>query len=159
MAKHRKAECRLGDEDIAWHDLEWFAGRIGRILVIARCDDSSRAVIDRDLRRAQHMACRMKGHIDIAEPDRLAIGDRLRAAGEILAVAQTHDVQCLLRRQHSAMARAGMIGMTVGDQRPLNRPHRIDMKAAGLAAEAGGHRHQDVLRAHLRYHSCYISTP
>ncbi len=29
-------------------------------------------------------------------------------------------------------------------------PHRVDMEAAGLAAEAGGNGHQDVLRAHAR---------
>jgi hypothetical protein len=37
----------------------------------------------------------------------------------------------------------------MGNDRPLNRAYRIDMKAAGLAAQAGGHGHQNVLRAHL----------
>src|ERR1700704_512477 len=47
------------------------------------------------------------------------------------------------------MAGPGMVGMAVGDHGPLHRPYRIDMKAAGLAAEAGGDGHQDVMRTHL----------
>ena len=33
----------------------------------------------------------------------------------------------------------------------MDEEHRVDMKAAGLAAQAGGDRHQDVLRTHVRY--------
>ena len=86
---------------------------------------------------------------DVAEPELFAIGDGLGAAGEIVAIAQPHHVERLLRRQHRAMAGAGVVGMAVGDHGPLDRPHRIDVEAAGLAAQAGGDRHQDVLRAHL----------
>jgi hypothetical protein len=41
--------------------------------------------------------------------------------------------------------------MAVGNDGALDRPHRIDMKATGLAAQAGGSWQQDVLRAHLGY--------
>jgi len=41
--------------------------------------------------------------------------------------------------------------MAVRDHRPLDRPHRVDMEAARLAAEAGGNGHQDVVRAHAFY--------
>ncbi len=61
----------------------------------------------RDLRRAQHMAGRMEFYPDVAELQFLAIGDRLRRAGKILAIAQPHDVERFLRRQHRAMARRG----------------------------------------------------
>jgi hypothetical protein len=44
-----------------------------------------------------------------------------------------------------------MIRMAVRDHRPLDRPHRVDMEAARLAAEAGGNGHQDILRAHAFY--------
>jgi hypothetical protein len=44
-----------------------------------------------------------------------------------------------------------MVGMAMGDHGTLDRPHRIDMEAAGLAAQAGGLRRQDVLRAHVVY--------
>jgi hypothetical protein len=46
------------------------------------------------------------------------------------------------------MARPGVVGMAVGDHGALDRPHRIDMEAAGLAAQPGGNGHQDVLRTH-----------
>jgi hypothetical protein len=41
--------------------------------------------------------------------------------------------------------------MTVGDHGPLDRAHRVDVKAARLAAEPGGDGHQDVLRSHFGY--------
>ena len=43
---------------------------------------------------------------------------------------------------------ARVIGMAVRDQRPLDRPHRIDVEAADRAAQAGRRRLQDVFRAH-----------
>ena len=91
---------------------------------------------------------------DVAEPDLLAIADRLRRAGEILAIAQPHHVQRFLRRQHRAVAGAGMVGMAVGDHGALDRADRIDVEAAGLAAQAGSNWQQDVLRTHaLLYRS------
>ena len=105
----------------------------------------------RDLRRSQHMACRMKRDADASKFDSFAIGNRLLAAGEIVAIAQPHHVEGFLRGQHRAVAGARVIGMAMSDQRPLHRPHRVDIKAAGLAAQAGGDRHQDVLRTHVRY--------
>ena len=47
------------------------------------------------------------------------------------------------------MAGPGVVGMAVGDHGALDRPHRIDMEAAGLAAQAGGSWQQDVLRTHV----------
>ena len=47
------------------------------------------------------------------------------------------------------MAGAVVVGMAVGDHGPLDRPRRVDMEGALLAAETGRYRHQDVLRAHL----------
>ncbi len=74
--------------------------------------------------------------------------------GEIVAIAQPHHVERLLRGQHRAMAGPGVVGMAVGDHGALDRPHRIDVKAARLAAQAGGDGHQDVLRTHLGYIGC-----
>ena len=93
----------------------------------------------------------MEFHPDVAEPEFLAIGDRLRTAGKIVAIAQPHHVERFLRRQHRAMAGPGVVGMAVGDHGTLDRPHRVDMEAAGLAAQAGSSWQQDVLRAHLGY--------
>ena len=97
------------------------------------------------------MAGGVKFDADVAELYRFAIGDGLGAAGKIVAVAQPHHVERLLSGQHRAMAGPGVVGMAMGDHGALDRPHRIDMKAAGLAAQSGGDRHQDVLRTHLRY--------
>jgi hypothetical protein len=38
--------------------------------------------------------------------------------------------------------------MAVGDHGAFDRPNRVDVEAAWLAAQAGGDGHQDVLRAH-----------
>ena len=96
------------------------------------------------------MAGGMECHLGAAECETFAIGRRLRRAGEILAVAQPHQVEGLLRRQHGAMAGAGMIGMGVRDQRPLDRPRRVDMESAQFAADAGRRRHQYVFRSHRK---------
>ena len=94
------------------------------------------------------MAGRMERDLRAAEVDAFAVADRLGRAGEILAVAQPHQIERFLRRQHRAMAGARMVGMGVRDQRPLDRPGRVDMKGAELAAHAGRRRRQDVFRTH-----------
>ena len=94
------------------------------------------------------MAGRMEGDVDAIEPHRLAIADRLRRAGKILAVAQPHQVERFLRRQHGAMAGPRMVGMAMRDQRLVDTPGRIDIEAAPLAAHASRRRHQNVFRSH-----------
>ena len=79
----------------------------------------------------------------------LAIADRLRGTGEILAIAQAHHVERLLRGQHRAVAGARVIRMAVRDQRLLDRPRRIDVEAAesgSTGRPASGFK--DVFRAH-----------
>ena len=49
------------------------------------------------------------------------------------------------------MAGPCVIGMAVRDHGTLDRPHRIDVEAARLAAQAGGLWRQDVLRAYVGY--------
>src|SRR4029079_16955589 len=102
----------------------------------------------RELRRAQHVARGVEFDPDVAEPDIFAIANRLRRSREIIAVPQPHHVERFLGGQNSAVAGPGVIGMAVRDHGPLDRAHRVDMEAAGLAAKTGGNRHQDVLRAH-----------
>src|SRR5262245_34404439 len=82
------------------------------------------------------------------ECHRLAVPDRLRLLGEIVAVAQPHEIERRLRRQHGAVAGAGVVGMAVGDERPLDWPGRIDMEGTELAAQAGRRRQQDVFGTH-----------
>jgi hypothetical protein len=49
------------------------------------------------------------------------------------------------------MAGPGVVGMAMGNHGALDWPHRIDMEAARLAAQAGRLGCQDVLRAHVVY--------
>ena len=149
VPEHRQREGRLGDEDVAGDEFERRAGRIGDVLVVAGGDHAKPVRRDRDLRRAEHMAGGVERDGDAVERDALAIGDGLRRAGEVLAVAQPHQIERLLRRQHGAVAGAGVVGMRVRDQRPLDRTRRVDVEAAALAAHAGRRRHQDVFGAHL----------
>jgi len=62
MAKHRQAERRLGDEDIALLGLEQGASRVSPALVIARDDDPAAAIFEHHLGAAQHMAGRGERH-------------------------------------------------------------------------------------------------
>jgi len=148
MAEHRQRERRLGDEHVARHKRERRAGRVGNILVVAGRHDGQPVGGDRDLRRTEHMAGGMKCHRDAAELKAFAVGDGLRGAGEIVAVTQPHQIESFLRRQHRAVAGAGMVGMGMGDQRPLDRPRRVDKETARLAAHAGRRRQEDVFRSH-----------
>ena len=89
------------------------------------------------------MAGRMERDAHAAERHAFAIADRLRRAGEILAVAQPHQVERLLRRQHRAVAGARMVGMAVRDQRlartgrvgSMWKPPRLQHTPAGVGIE------------------------
>ena len=64
--------------------------------------------------------------------------------GRLAAVRDAGDASVAV-----ASARPEHAGFALGDN--LLMAHRVDMKATGLAAQAGGNRHQDILRTHLRY--------
>src|SRR4051812_41242202 len=100
------------------------------------------------------MARGMEFDRDIAEPDLVAVANRLRRTGESLAIAQPHDVERFLRRQHRAVTGARMVGMPMRDDGPRDGADRIDMEAAGFAAKAGGDRFEDVLRTHPEGYRC-----
>jgi hypothetical protein len=55
---------------------------------------------------------------------------RLLVPAKSVAIADAHDVERLARCQHLGMAGAGVVGMAMGDQRALDRPHRIDIEIA-----------------------------
>ena len=148
MAEHRQSKSRFGDEDVARQQLERRAGRIGDVLVIAGGDDAQALGLDRDLGGAEHMPGGMEGHFHAVEIEAFAVGHRLGRAGEIVAVAQPHQIEGLLRRQYRAVAGAGVIGMGMRDQRPLHPARRIDMEGAALATDAGRRRHEKIFRTH-----------
>ncbi len=115
MAEDGQAERRLGDEDVAGHRLERRAGRIGPALVVARDDDPLAGMLEHDLGRAEDMAGGDEADVDLAEPDRLAIGDRPRLSAARSGTSMIASVSGVA--QTSLMAAAGMIGMAVGDER------------------------------------------
>ena len=148
MAEYRQPEGRFGNKNVARHQFERRAGRVRQILVVAGSDDAHAFALDLDLGRAEHMPGRMKAHRRIAELDRLAVAHGLRRAGEIVAVAQPHDVERFLRRQNRAMPGPGVVGVAMRDQGLVDRAGRIDMKAAGLATNTRRRRNQDIFCAH-----------
>ena len=80
MAEHGQAEGRLGDEDVARDRHERAQVGSGPALIVARDDDLLALVLQHDLGRAEDMAGGDEADVDVAEPDRFAIGDRLAAA-------------------------------------------------------------------------------
>ena len=78
----------------------------------------------------------MKADRDAPDADALAIANRLRPAGKALAVAQPHEVERFLRRQHRAVAGAGVIAVGMSDKGALDRMRRIDVEVAERAADA-----------------------
>jgi hypothetical protein len=92
------------------------------------------------------MAGGMEAQAHIAERDGFAIAC-LRRAGEILPIAQPHEIERLPGGEHRAVACARVVGMA-GDDGLVHRPDRVDVEPAAPATQAGRGRHQDVFRAH-----------
>ena len=87
---------------------------------------------------------------DTADLHRLAIGERLHAAGRLRPDPRAHDRQRLRRRQHMAMAAAGMVRVAVGDHGPVDAARGVDVEATGLDQEPGRRRPQPAFRMHSR---------
>ena len=66
--------------------------------------------------------------LDVADLDAFTIGNRLPV---LVAVADPHDRQRFGRRQHRAMAAAGVVGVAVGDHCPRLGLGRIDPRVGG----------------------------
>ncbi len=137
-AEHRQAEGGLGDEHLAGHRLEGRAGRVAPSLVVSRDHHGQAGVAHHRLGRAQDVAGGRQADLDIVAAERLAVAHRLGSAAEVLAVAGGHDLQRLGGGDHHAVAGPGMVGVAVGDHRPIHRPHRVDEEIAGGAVEPLG---------------------
>ena len=148
MAKDRQRERRFRNEDVAGNRYEGQACRVGAALVVARGDDAEPPRLDGDLGRAEDMAGRMKGDGDLADPHGLAELRGLRSCRKPLRVAHGHDLQRLGGCEDCVVPGAGMVGMAVGDQRPLDRPNRVDVESAELRMKPIGRRAQEVFRTH-----------
>ncbi len=84
------------------------------------------------------MSGRDQLELDAVTVELLAVGGRLGLTAEAFAVTGLHDRQGLGRGDHHAVAGAGVVGVAVGDHRPVHRPHRIDEEIAGRAIESLG---------------------
>jgi hypothetical protein len=73
---------------------------------------------------------------------------RLGRTGVVGTIADCHDVERLWRCQHMAMTGAGVIGMAMGDQRPVDAAHRIDEEIAGRAVKPFGAGNEQVFGFH-----------
>jgi hypothetical protein len=154
VAENRQRKGRFGDEHVAGDQFERRTRRVGNVLVVAGGDDAQAVRLDRDLRRTKHMAGGVERDLCAAEAHALAVADRLGRTGKIFAVAQPHEIERLLRRQHRAMAGAGMVGMAMRDQRPLDRTGRVDVEVAELAAHARGRRRENLFSTHRHQICC-----
>jgi len=61
------------------------------------------------------MPGRHERNADAIDRAPLAIADAVERSGARFAIPHLHDGDCLWRSEHSAVARAGMIGMAVRD--------------------------------------------
>src|SRR5438876_390336 len=91
MAEHRKAEGGLGDENVARYRHEPLASWIGTALVVPGYDDPLAFMLHHYLRAAEHVTGGDEAHVDLADADRLVIGDALPA--RLRAVTCLHDRQ------------------------------------------------------------------
>src|SRR4029079_5068487 len=80
MPEHRKREGRLGDEEVARNELKRRASWVARALIVSGDDGVHALIVDHHLRAAEHVACGHELDADIADLERLSIGERLCAA-------------------------------------------------------------------------------
>src|SRR5436305_2540686 len=104
MAEDRQSEGGLRDEEIA---VAWLKGRAGRVrstLVVAGDDDPRAAVVEHDLRAAQHVAGGEEAHPDPIDRNGFAVVDRPERTSGELAVTRLHDRDRARRREHALVA-------------------------------------------------------
>ena len=135
MLKDRQAEGRLGHKQIAGHQFEGLGGAVGIGLVVAGDDGASPLIFDQNLRTAENMAGRIQRDDSIIDRQRLTKGKFLEPAGAVRSVAVLHNVDGLRCRQHMFVAWTRVVGMPVCDNRPVNRPHRVDIGVDRLYIE------------------------
>ncbi len=129
VPEDREAECRFADKRVTGERNERFTSRIALAFIITRDDGPGAATCEQNLRGAQHMAGRMKTHVNAAEIEHLAIARGLRRAGEIVAIADRHDRKRLSGSQHSRVTGTRVVGMSMGDECARHRAQRIDKKS------------------------------
>src|SRR5689334_22635455 len=108
-----KRESRLGDEDVARHRLEGWAGRIRPALEIAGYDDALAPVLEHDLRRTEDVAGRNQAYLDLADPHAFAVSQGLLLGVGHILETRPHDGERLGGGKRMAVARSGVVAMAM----------------------------------------------
>ena len=131
-AVDRQAEGRLGDEGVTAERLEGGRNAVALELVVARGDPCLAVQGHANLRRAEHVARRMKRKLDPVARQDLAIGRRLdRDVAQPLA----QDRRRVAMADINLRAEARVVGMRMGDDGARNRAPGIDVEVARGAIE------------------------
>jgi hypothetical protein len=93
----------------------------------------------------------VKADLNATDADGLAVNRDLLARGELGAVAQRHDRQGFPGCHDGPVSRAGVVGVTMRDQRPRAGPGRVDEEVSLRAIKAARCWGQYVLRGHRRH--------
>lgn len=120
----------LGDENVAAKRLERRRDFVVRQLVVARSDPDLAAAHDANLRRPQHMTGRVERYFDTVLPERLAVTNNL---DRDVAEALFEERRGVLVAEIDLGSRPGVVAVSMGDERPPDRPPRIDVEVAGRA--------------------------
>ena len=131
-AVDRQAEGRFGDEGVAAQRLEGWRNAVALELVVARGDPCLALRRHPNLRRAEHVARRMKRKLDSVARQDLAVSRRL---DRDVAQALAQDRGGVAMADINIRAEARVVGMRVGDDGARNRAPGIDVKIARGAIE------------------------
>ena len=134
-AEDRQAEGRFGDERVAAHRLERRAGGVGSEFVVARDHPDFAAAFDANLRGPEDVSGRMEGDADLSDADRGAVGLGLDCG--VVIHARPQQGLSRKRGQIGARTAAGVVAMSVSNQRAIDGEGRVDMEIPGRAVQAG----------------------
>ena len=132
MTEDGQGEGRLGHEDVAGDRHEGVAGGVGRALVVAAHHDAAAARIPARPARCRAHARPVPGagvtpSIRSVSPQPSGCCAR---PGPVLAHPGAHERERGRAGQHRAMAGPGVVGMGMGDDGAIHRPHGVDEEAA-----------------------------
>lgn len=122
--ERRFAESRFGDERMTADRFKSRTGLIGSDLVISGDDPDFTFIFDANLSRSENMSGGMKRNADSLKIEFLAVFKRFNRC----ARSESSRENSPARRSSEISTRSfsGMVGVRVGDNRPVNRLMRID---------------------------------
>ena len=130
----REAEGGFAQKGVAADRLEGGAGRVGGQLVIAGDDPDLALVLDADLGAAEDVTGGVQGYGDVADMQRLAVGEGLDVG--VVAEAQGEQGAPGGGGEVVGAAGVGVVGVGVGDDAAIDGAPGVDVEAAGGAVQA-----------------------